>query len=68
MERDPALVHLDLRVRIDGQREGQRLLELVLEVVEALHAAAELLVQRAPADRRRLGQDVQPISKPAVVS
>jgi hypothetical protein len=59
-------VNFDLGVRVDGRGEGQRLLELVLEVVEALDAAAELLVQRAPANRRRLGQRVQPVGEPAV--
>jgi hypothetical protein len=59
-------VDLDLGVGVDGKGDGQCLLEPVLEVVEALPAATELLVQRVSAGRGGLGQGVQAVGQPAV--
>jgi hypothetical protein len=66
MKLDAVLVHLDHCLRISGQGQRERFSELRAERADPLEAAAELLVQRLPGNRRDLLELVEPVSEPDV--
>ena len=68
MQNQAVIGDVNTRLRVSGHGRRQRFLALLATNSQVLVGPAELFPQRGPADRGRLVESVQPVSKPDIRS